>query len=41
MGASFSTENLSSSITELQNGNVRSYLEILVFAFFYFCYLYS
>ena len=36
LGVAFSTEKLSSSIISLQNGNVRSYLEFLVFTFFYF-----
>jgi len=41
LGVAFSTEKLSSSIISLQNGNVRSYLEFLVFTFFYFCFFYS
>jgi NADH-ubiquinone oxidoreductase chain 5 len=40
LGVAFSTEKLSSSIISLQNGNVRSYLEFLVFTFFYFCFFY-
>ena len=40
-GSVFLTENLSKSFIRLQEGNIRNYLELLVFSFFSFSFLYT